>query len=59
MVSQVIQMKVKVKNQESLQLLLLELEWLRKLWKHLTTIVEYEDPHESSTLYKDPHMMVL
>jgi hypothetical protein len=57
--SQVIQRKVWVRNQESFQLLLLELEWTRKLWKHLRITMEYEDPHESSTLYKDSHMMAL
>jgi len=59
MMSQVIKRRVWVKNQESFQLLLPKLEWPRKLWKHLTTTVEYEDPHESSTLYKDSHMIVL
>ncbi len=31
----------------------------KKTLKHLTTTMEYEDPHESSTLYKDSHMMAL
>jgi len=31
----------------------------KKALKHLTTTMEYEDPHESSTLYKDSHMMAL
>ncbi len=56
--SQVIQKRV-WKNKKSLQLLPLKLGWPRKLWKHLTTTVEYENPHESSTLDKYSHMMAL
>jgi hypothetical protein len=59
MVNQMIQKIVWMKNQESFQLLLLELGWPRKFFKHLTTTMEYEDPHESNTMYKYSHMMVL
>jgi hypothetical protein len=31
----------------------------KKALKHLITTVEYKDPHESSTLYKNSHMMAL
>jgi hypothetical protein len=56
MMNQVIQKKVWVKNQESFQFLLPEFRWPRK---HPTTTMEYENPHESSTLYKYSHMMAL
>jgi hypothetical protein len=34
-------------------------QMVKKALKHLTTTVEYEDPHKSITLYKYSHMMAL
>jgi hypothetical protein len=31
----------------------------KKLSKHMAITMEYESPHESNTMYKNSHMMVL